>query len=319
MRRHNRQRFLMSRVLRVSIPAVFTGIFLLASISRASESDQHWQWFGSCESTTGIDLDVTLDGATLWHQAIPVCRSEIEDETVLTFKFAAPRPMSWIGCCISGDVATPKGRDIEGYIRFSGGAKDSDLIFDITFVDRKTQLLRIWHISDSKSGKTSSFSGLLVHTSEVHTIDVPPCAKDDLYRNPIDETVYCVPGGWQAYGSEKSGQPSKEKVALGDVRLLQNQYVVAAHTDAAELAAFIERAATVASNVFAKSKNAATLLVQFTISPTETVVEMAVQGEPPQELLQTYYDQLKNLQPLKVTGLVKFQMTVKIKDSTRGF
>ena len=301
----------------LSVAILIFAASAFADDAPSATAAQSWQWFGSCAPSTGVDLDVTLDGGPLWHQAIPICRSAIKDETVLTFKFAAPRPMSWIGCCVSGNIATPKGRDIEGYIRFSGGAKDSDLIFDITFVDRKTQLMRIWHISDSNAGNTSSFSGLIVHTSEVHTIDVPPCAQDDVYRNPIDEKSYCVPGGWQAYRSEKSGQPSKEKVALGDVRLLQNQYVVAAHTDAAELAAFIKRATTLASDVFAKSKNAATILVQFTITPTDTVVEMAAQGEPPQELLQTYYVQLKKLQPLKVTGLVKLQMTVKISPARR--
>jgi hypothetical protein len=312
----SRQYFSKPRTVHGSVAAVLTCLIFQTPIARASESDQHWQWYGSCAPSTGVDLDVTLDGATLWHQAIPVCRSEIEDETVLTFKFAAPRPMSWVGCCINGHVATPKGRNIDGYIRFSGGAKDSDLIFDITFVDRNTQLMRTLHISNANSGHTGSFDGLIVQTSAVHAIDVPPCAKNEVYRNPIDGMVYCVPRGWQAYGPEKSVHPSKEKVVLGDVRLLQNQYVMTAHTDVAELAAFIKRATTVAADVFAKSNGAAAILVQFSITPTEAVVEMAAQGEPSQELLQTYYDQLKNLQPLKVSGLVKFQMTVKIDGQT---
>lgn len=36
-------------------------------------------------------------------------------------------------------------------------------------------------------------------------------------------------------------------------------------------------------------------------------------GEPPQDLLQAYYDKLKNLKPLRVSDEVKFQLTIKVK------
>jgi hypothetical protein len=292
--------------------------FVFAEEAPPATAAPPWQWFGSCARSTGIDLDVTLDDATVWHKAIPICRTEMEDPTVLTFKFTSPRPMRWIGCCISGDIATPKGRNIDGYIHFSGGA--SDLILVVTFVDRNIQLLRTMHISDSNSGHTSSFgNGITIKTSAVHTIDVPSCTKADIFQNPVDGKTYCMPGGWQAFGPEGHGKPQREKVALGDVRLLQNEYVIAAHTDVADLVSIIRLSTAAASEVFANCKKAATVYVQFTFTPGEKLVEMASEGDPPQDLLQTYFGRLKQMQPLKVTGEVKFQFTIKVKGPTSIF
>ena len=139
-------------------------------------------------------------------------------------------------------------------------------------------------------------------------------AQDQTYENPVDKKAYTAPGGWQTYSPEGGVHSSADKVALDSVRLLQAQQEIQSRTTIEEeLGSFIKLAEFSASEVFSHYEKPATLLVQFTCTPGRHVVEIASQGEPPQDLLQAYYDKLKNLKPLRVSDEVKFQLTIKVK------
>jgi hypothetical protein len=140
-----------------------------------------------------------------------------------------------------------------------------------------------------------------------------PAQQDETYHNPVDRKAYTAPGGWKTYAPDTPAPPSTKKVDLENVRLLQDQEEMAARTSVPDLAAFIKVAQVAASAVFAHYDKAASLLVQFTCTPGKHVVQIASQGEPPQELLEAYYDKLAALEPLKVSGEVKFQFLLKVR------
>ena len=140
-----------------------------------------------------------------------------------------------------------------------------------------------------------------------------PAHQDETYHNPVDRKAYTAPGGWKSYAPDTPAPPSTEKVDLENVRLLQDQEEMAARTSVPDLAAFIKVAQAAASGVFAHYDKAASLLVQFTCTPGKHVVQLASQGEPPRELLEAYYDKLVALEPLKVSGEVKFQFLLKVR------
>lgn len=137
-------------------------------------------------------------------------------------------------------------------------------------------------------------------------------AEDQTYENPVDKKAYTAPGGWQTHSPEGGVHPSADTVSLDSVRLLQAEQEIASRTTVAELGSFIKHAEASASEIFSHYEKPATLLVQFTCTPGKQVVEIAAQGEPPQDLLQAYYDKLGNLKPLRVSDEVKFQLTIKV-------
>ena len=139
------------------------------------------------------------------------------------------------------------------------------------------------------------------------------CAgQEQAYQNPVDHKTYVAPEGWKSYTPKDGVKQSKEKVTIFGVRLLQDQYKMAARTTPAELASFIQVARGVASEVFAKYDKPATVLVQFTCIPGAHSVELASSGDPPKELMQSFYDKLMAMQQLRTTGEVKFQVSLQI-------
>lgn len=140
-----------------------------------------------------------------------------------------------------------------------------------------------------------------------------PAQEGQTYHNPVDQKAYTAPGGWRSYSPDTPAQPSTQKVDLENVRLLQDQNEMAARTSVPDLAAFIQRAQAAAAAVFARYDKAAALLVQFTCTPGKHVVQIASQGKPPQELMEAYYDKLAALEPLKVSGEVKFQFLLNVR------
>ena len=137
-------------------------------------------------------------------------------------------------------------------------------------------------------------------------------SQEETYRNPADKKDYVAPGGWQNYTPDGGVTPSAEKVYLESVRLLQSQDEIASRTSAQELAAFIDLAHKAAAEVFASYVKPAVLLVQFTCVPGKCPPSIAYQGDPPQELLRAYYEKLRELQPLRCSGEVKFQFSLRV-------
>jgi hypothetical protein len=138
-------------------------------------------------------------------------------------------------------------------------------------------------------------------------------AQQETYNNPVDHQAYTAPGGWQSYEPDGDTSNVNEKITLAEVRLLQSQEEIAARTTVEELAAFVDQAHKIASQVFASYGKSAVILVQFECLPDKCSPRLAYQGSPPEELLQAYYDRLERLQPLRVTRSVKFQFTLRVR------
>jgi len=137
-------------------------------------------------------------------------------------------------------------------------------------------------------------------------------AQNDAYQNPVDGKTYVAPGGWNTYKPQRRAKPIVGRVSLAGIRLLQSQAEIGARASPEDLSDFITRAHQAASEVFASYDKPATLLVQFTCRPNTCSAQIASQGDPPRDLLQAFYDRLTRLQPLKASGEVKFQFTLKV-------
>lgn len=137
-------------------------------------------------------------------------------------------------------------------------------------------------------------------------------AQEETYRNPVDKKTYTAPGGWKSYTPEGPVEVTKGKVSIAGVRLLQSQDEIASRTTAQELATFLDQAHEAAVGVFASYAKRAVIMVQFTCVPGKCPPTIAYQNGPPQELLQAYYDKLARLPPLRVSGEVKFQLTLQV-------
>jgi len=138
-------------------------------------------------------------------------------------------------------------------------------------------------------------------------------SQEEPYHNPVDKKTYVAPGGWDVYTPDGGVKPTGENVQLDGVRLLQSQDEIASRTSAPELAAFIDVAHKAAAEVFAAYDKPTVLLVQFTCAPGTCPAQIAYQGDPPQELLQAYHDKLGQLQPLRCSGEVRFQFTLRVR------
>jgi len=137
-------------------------------------------------------------------------------------------------------------------------------------------------------------------------------SQESTYHNPVDGKDYVAPGGWGVYHPDGDEKRTPEKVRLDDVRLLQDQDELASRTTAQELAAFIDAAHQAAAEVFSSSPVPTVLQVLFTCMPGKCPPSIAYQGAPPRELLQAYYNKLKELPPLRCSGEVKFQFTLSV-------
>ena len=134
-------------------------------------------------------------------------------------------------------------------------------------------------------------------------------AQDATYQNPVDGKSYVAPNGWKSYTPKNGVPPSNAKVRVLGVRLLQSQDEMASRIDPADIASFIKSANQIAAQVFSSYDKPAVVLTQFTCIPEKCTAKIASSGNPPNDLLQSYYDKLIKLAPPKVSGEVKFQVT----------
>lgn len=143
------------------------------------------------------------------------------------------------------------------------------------------------------------------------TLATTGISQDETQYNPAETKSYLVPAGWQTYSPE--GKPAPRNVYLDSVRLLQSQDELASRTSVQALAAFIDLAQKAAEEVFASYGKPTVLLVQFTCVPGKCSPSIGVQGDLPRELLQAYYDKLRQLQALRCSGEIRFQVTLKVR------
>ena len=130
------------------------------------------------------------------------------------------------------------------------------------------------------------------------------------YQNPVDGKTYVAPGGWKNYTPEQGlPPPSADKVKLAGVRLLTAQEVIASRTTAHELTDYIKTVSKVAASAFAPATKKAAVMVQIKSATGKTEVQMARQGEIGDDLLQSFYDQVQKLKPLRISeGDILYQI-----------
>ena len=132
--------------------------------AQPSASPSQWRWYALCDNATTLDLDVSLDGSSLFRTNIPICQTETQDRRILKFKFTAPRPILWTGYR-DDDVTTASRLSIEGDIWLAGG-EQSGLILGVTFDDGKALLMNTLHFADAATASSTEIAkGLVVRTS----------------------------------------------------------------------------------------------------------------------------------------------------------
>jgi len=138
---------------------------LLCSVpGRAYADPDTWQWFGNCPSAQSLAIRVALDGKSLFHRVVPICRTAIRDKRSLTFAFTAPRRITWTGYGDT-DLQTSKAERIEGDIWLAGAQVDG-LLLGINFSTKTTIVMNTVHRAKPAEQTQSEIERGLVITTE---------------------------------------------------------------------------------------------------------------------------------------------------------
>lgn len=141
---------------------------LLCSISRSANADPDtWRWFADCPYAQSLAIRVALDGKSLFHRVVPICRTANRDKRSLTFAFKAPRRISWAGYGDT-DLRTSKAERIEGDIWLAGGEPE-ELLLGISFSTKTTIVMNTVHRAKAAEQSESEIEkGLVITTEPVH-------------------------------------------------------------------------------------------------------------------------------------------------------
>lgn len=139
-------------------------------------------------------------------------------------------------------------------------------------------------------------------------------SADEVHDNPIDDKAYVAPAFWKTHQPrERRPDDPGQKVKTELVRLLTTEAEIAARTDVSDLTAFVREAERLAHATFDQTDQQFRVLVQFTCSAWGHEVQLAHQGDAPQELLDSYYNALLAAKKLQVSaGEVSFQMELSV-------
>jgi hypothetical protein len=112
------------------------------------------------------------------------------------------------------------------------------------------------------------------------------------FHNPVDGRTYIAPGGWRNYRPDQARPQESAGVRLESVTLLTAQADFDSRTSEDDLATFIREVVRLAENPLGSAGTQIRVMVQFKCRPDGHDVELAHQGDAPQERLQQYYDAL---------------------------
>lgn len=121
------------------------------------------------------------------------------------------------------------------------------------------------------------------------------------FHNPVDGRTHIAPGGWRNYRPDEARPQESAGVTLESVTLLTAQADVDSRTSQDDLAAFIGEVVRSAEDPLGSAGTRFQVMVQFKCRPDGHDVELAHQGEAPQERLQQYYDALMAAKRLPVS------------------
>ena len=99
----------------------------------------------SCQADAGIELEITLDSATLYRGVLAACPEMLPDSirerfTRAVFVFKPARSLQW------DEFRTPAGEAIEGNV-WRAGADADDVLLGISFMGQGRVLLNTIHIA----------------------------------------------------------------------------------------------------------------------------------------------------------------------------
>jgi hypothetical protein len=139
--------------------------------------------------------------------------------------------------------------------------------------------------------------------------------RDELYVSPIDAQAYRAEGGWGAYqpSTAAAASPSPSKVKLAQVRLLTSQDDITARTQVEALASFLREIQGVAERLLGNRDEEFEILLRVACKPEGHDVNLSGRGEAPSDVMQGFFEAVKQLPPLPVTdGDVSFEVAMTV-------
>jgi hypothetical protein len=132
--------------------------------SSPQQSENVWFWFGDCPEPKVTDVQVLLEGKSIYHSTFRACQmnrtdanSERELKTSTSFNFPG-------GHTFQGTYHTRATEKVEGII-WQAGADPDDILLGVSFVAHDQILLNTIHIT--KPGKPTESNldpGLVIKT-----------------------------------------------------------------------------------------------------------------------------------------------------------
>ena len=139
-----------------------TLLLVIATSMSALPEESLWQWSEKCGGNNAMELEVLVDGITIYRSSIPICRmsnragtSESHTEAISYY---------FRGGHVFGEYHTVRTQTIEGNV-WQAGSDPDELLLGISFSTKKQVLLNTIHIA--KPGRVSSSEvdrGIVVRT-----------------------------------------------------------------------------------------------------------------------------------------------------------
>ncbi|HMI52929.1 MAG TPA: hypothetical protein VK525_15565 [Candidatus Saccharimonadales bacterium] len=147
------------------LTALFSLTLASNSFSQISSRPEvgQWVWFGNCIPANMMEIDVLLDGKTIYRKQFSLCRTG--PDGTLTEKQQRIRAFHISGGhTLQGVFHTKATEQIEGNI-WMGAASENDLVLGVSFATKRQVLLNALHILKPHQPTESELdSGVLVRT-----------------------------------------------------------------------------------------------------------------------------------------------------------
>jgi hypothetical protein len=132
--------------------------------------------------------------------------------------------------------------------------------------------------------------------------------RDEVYVSPIDARTYRAEG-WQAHPPEQ-GEAAAARLS-GEIHLFTSDDDIMARTTPEELAAFCQQIKLCAERMLTQH-DGAEIVLRVGCLPQGHAVDLSGKGAVPPDVMQAFFDAIKALPPLRVSGEVSFEMRLSV-------
>jgi hypothetical protein len=144
--------------------ALFTICTAISCEEYQAQPDRLWFWFGDCPNPKQMQVEIVVDGQTVYRSKAHACRiarsqevNEAEQKTVYQFYFSG-------GHTFQDKYHTSRNDKIEGDI-WEAGADPDDILLGVSFATRNQVLLNATHIvKPGRPTQTTVDRGVLIKT-----------------------------------------------------------------------------------------------------------------------------------------------------------